>query len=182
VFVFLAADREQAWLYARYLHNHGLEPIAQEYLDHAEGEFSLGVLSLPQHGVVASVAMQRRFDAKLSVQLRSSIGIISSPYGQGLIDDFPAITAAGRKIAQAIGSEGPLNIQGRVRQGAFIPFEINPRFSGSEYLRALAGINQPHLMLRYLKAGTVERPGRIRRGYYLRGLSEAYVRVEDVRR
>jgi carbamoyl-phosphate synthase large subunit len=182
VFVFLAADREQAWLYARYLLNHGLEPIAQEYLGHGEGEFSLGVLSLPQHGVVASIAMRRRFDAKLSVQLRSSIGIISSPYGQGLIDEFPAINAAGRKIAQAIGSEGPLNIQGRVRNGVFVPFEINPRFSGSEYLRALAGVNQLHIMLQFQKTGAVDSPHSLKSGYYLRSLSEAYVPIEELRR
>jgi carbamoyl-phosphate synthase large subunit len=181
VFVFLAADREQAWLCARYLVGHGMQPVAQEYLDHAEGEYSLGILSLPGHGVVASIAMQRRFDAKLSVQVRSKVGIISSPYGQGLIDHFPAVTEAGRTIAAAIDSQGPLNVQGRVRRGKFIPFEINPRFSGSEYLRTLAGVNQPHLVLQYLKSGTTARLGPLKRGYYLRGLSETYARPEDLR-
>jgi carbamoyl-phosphate synthase large subunit len=181
MFVFLAGDQEQAWLYARYLRNHGLEPLAQEYLDHADGEFSLGVLSLPTKGVVSVIAMRRRFDAKLSIQLRSTTGIISSPYGQGLIDEFPEIGAAGRTIAEALRSEGPINVQGRLRKGVFVPFEVNPRFSGSEYLRALAGANHPHILLRYLESGAVERPQALKRGYYFRSLSETFVDAKDIR-
>jgi carbamoyl-phosphate synthase large subunit len=181
MFVFMASDAEQAWLYARYLFEHGLEPLAQEYLDHSDGEFSVGVLSLPRKGVVSVITMRRRFDSKLSIQARTKTGIISSPYGQGLIDEFPEVAAAGRRFAEALGSEGPLNIQGRLRKGVLVPFEINPRFSGSEYLRALAGANHPHMLLRYLESGELEASKPLRRGYYLRSLSEVFVDAKDVK-
>ena len=51
-------------------------------------------------------------------------------------------------LARKLGSRGPLNVQGRLRDGVFLPFEVNPRFSASTYLRALAGVNELAIYLR----------------------------------
>ena len=79
--------------------------------------------------------MRRLFHNKLSVLVKGQKGLISSGYSQGLIDDFRAVRTTAERIAQGIKSEGPLNIQGRVRGDEFLPFEINPRFSASTYFR-----------------------------------------------
>ncbi|MGH7843071.1 MAG: ATP-grasp domain-containing protein, partial [Candidatus Binataceae bacterium] len=110
--VFLAGDREEAILRSQYVLRNAAAGVLQEYIDDTEGEFTVAVLSLPDGRLVCSIALQRFFAAKLSVKLRDAAGLISSPYSQGLIDDFPTVREQAERIAVAIGSRGPLDIQG----------------------------------------------------------------------
>ena len=176
--VFFAVDIEEAMIYAEYIKRMGIVPIAQEYIDDSEGEFTIGVLSLPDQTITGSIALRRSLDAKLSVMLSNRGGIISSGYSQGYIADYPDIRRQAEEIAQAIGSTGPINVQGRVRDGVFIPFEINPRFSASSYLRAMAGANEVDVYLQYLSSGKKAAGYQIREGWYLRTLAECYVAPE----
>jgi carbamoyl-phosphate synthase large subunit len=155
-------------------------PVAQEYVGIDEGEFTIGVLSLPDTEVVASIALRRALDAKLSVAYRGRGGIISSGYSQGYIDNFPSLCAQAEKIAAAIDSRGPINVQGRVREGQLLPFEINPRFSASSHLRAMAGFNEVELLLRYHISGIRPERPKIRPGWYLRSLTESFIPSEAV--
>ena len=120
-------------------------------------------------------ALRRALDAKLSVAYRGRGGVISSGYSQGYIDQFPNLCDQAERIAVAIGSQGPINIQARVRDGVLLPFEINPRFSASTYLRTMAGFNEIDILIKYRASGI--RPNRpsIRRGWYLRSLTECFV-------
>lgn len=179
-FVFLAEDRDEALLYVGYLLKNGKVPIVQEYVPADEGEFTIGVLSLPGGQIGGSVALKRIFDSKLSVLSKTKTGVISSGYSQGLIDDFPELRAAAERIAIAIHSEGPLNIQGRVRDGKLIPFEINPRFSASTYLRALAGFNEVDVYLQHVINGISISPAALKVGYYLRSFEEVFVSKDNV--
>ena len=172
---FLASNREEATLFIRYLLNNGRAALVQEYIPLSEGEFTVGVLSLPNGRLVGSVAMRRFFHVKLSVSIKTETGLISSGYSQGLIDEFPEVRAQAEKIAEAMGSVGPMNIQGRVREGILLPFEINPRFSASTYLRALAGFNEIDMYLRHVLLEEYPVAPSIRPGYYLRSLSETRV-------
>ncbi len=180
-FVFLAATRAEGRLYVRYLLDNGQRVIAQEYVPVDDGEFTVGVLSLPNGRLVGSVALRRLFHAKLSVSAKTRTGLISSGYSQGLIDDFPEIRAQAEGMAAALGSMGPLNVQGRVRDGRLVPFEINPRFSASTYLRAMAGFNEIDLFLQWLLHGAVPAPEPLRSGYYLRDLAEVYVEAKALK-
>jgi carbamoyl-phosphate synthase large subunit len=179
-FVFLAEDRDEALLYVGYLLKNGKAPIVQEYIAADEGEFTIGVLSLPDGRVAGSVALKRILDAKLSVLSKTKAGVISSGYSQGLIDDFPDLRAEAERIALAIHSQGPLNIQGRVRSGKLIPFEINPRFSASTYLRALAGFNEVDVYLQRVINGVPISPAALKAGYYLRSFEEVFVSKDKV--
>jgi carbamoyl-phosphate synthase large subunit len=179
-FVFLAEGRDEALLYVSYLVKNGKAPIVQEYISADEGEFTIGVLSLPDRQVVGSIALKRTFGSKLSVLLKTKAEVISSGYSQGLIDDFPALRADAERIAIAINSEGPLNIQGRVRNGTLVPFEINPRFSASTYLRAMAGFNEVDIFLQYVINGILSEPAALRSGYYLRSLDEVFVSADKL--
>lgn len=179
--VFLATDVEEALVYAEYIRRAGGGPIAQEYIAESGGEYTVGVLSLPTGRVAGSIALRRALDAKLSVSTRRSSGVISSGYSQGFIARFDSITQQCEHIARQLGSTGPLNIQGRLRGGKFVPFEINPRFSASTYLRAMAGFNEIDIYLQNLLFAMEPGPIEIREGWYLRSLSEKYIAPGIVR-
>ena len=179
-FVFLAGNKDEAFAYTKYILDNSLTPIVQEYIPLTEGEFTVGVLSLPDGHLLGSIALKRLFNAKLSVLMKSEVGLISSGYSQGLIDNFPEVRATAEKIAEVLQSAGPINVQGRIKNGLFIPFEINPRFSASAYLRALAGFNELDIYLRYLATGIYRPPVSLRYGYYLRSLSETFVEMKGL--
>lgn len=179
--VFFATEMDEALVYADYIRRMGGTPVAQEYLPDDTGEFTVGVLSMPDGRIAGSIALRRALDAKLSVMMRSRGGVISSGYSQGYISDFPEIRQQCEIIARALGSTGPLNIQGRMRGSAFVPFEINPRFSASTHLRAMAGFNEIDLYLRAMTGNAVEAPTTVREGWYLRSLTEQFVAPEQIR-
>lgn len=178
--VFLAGTREEAIVYAEFILRQRSTVLFQEYLPEDEGEYTVGVLSYPSGRHVGTIAMRRWFHTKLSVATRTRYGLISSGYSQGLIDEFPEVCRQATGIADILGNAGPMNIQGRFVKGRFYPFEINPRFSASTYLRAMAGYNEIHLFLQYLLFDTVVPPSPIRYGYYLRSFDEVAVPKEDV--
>lgn len=181
VFVFLAQDINEAEVYIHYLRANGYQPLVQEYIDCQEGEFTIGVLSFPDKTIYGSIALRRSLDAKLSLMHRGPAGIISSGYSQGYIGSFPKIQETAEAIAKAISSCGPINIQGRVRDGELYPFEINPRFSASTYLRALAGFNEIDILLRYLISGEILEKPNIQYGWYLRSLTEQHINEEALK-
>lgn len=179
--VFFAVTVDEAMIYAEFIRRSGSIALAQEYIDESEGEFTVGVLSLPNGVVVGSIALRRALDAKLSISYRGRGGLISSGYSQGYIDTFSEICLQAEKIARATGSCGPMNIQGRVRNGIFLPFEINPRFSASTYLRAMAGFNEVDLLIKYFSTGHISTVAGIKAGWYLRSLTERYVAAEELK-
>jgi carbamoyl-phosphate synthase large subunit len=179
--VFFAVTSDEALIYAEFIRRSGKIPIAQEYIGDEEGEFTIGVLSLPDGRVVGSIALRRVLDAKLSIACRGRGGVVSSGYSQGYIDAFSDLCQQAERIATVIQSRGPINIQGRVRNGVLMPFEINPRFSASTYLRALAGFNEIDILLSYLVSGELPLTNSIQPGWYLRSLTENYVGKEAVK-
>ncbi|MFA6988629.1 MAG: ATP-grasp domain-containing protein [Candidatus Gastranaerophilaceae bacterium] len=179
-FVFLAGNKEEAWIYAEYLIKNNKIPLLQEYIDEKDGEFTVGVLSLPNEHIIGSIALRRTFNSKLSISSKTTSGLISSGYSQGLIDEFPDVCKTAEKIAKKIKSVGPINIQGRIKNGIFVPFEINPRFSASTYLRAMAGFNEIDIYLKYLIDGSINYPSEIKYGYYMRSFCENFIKKEDI--
>jgi carbamoyl-phosphate synthase large subunit len=100
---------------------------------------------------------------------------ISSGISQGEIVEFEPIRVVSEQIAQALGSVGPLNIQGRWDGKHFFPFEINPRFSGTTPMRALAGFNEPERMIEsWLGVDPDEKTASIHPGSCMRGLTEYF--------
>lgn len=180
-FVFFAKDRDEAHLYCTYLRNNGRIPVAQEYLSEEGGEFTVGVLSMPDGSCAGSIALKRAFSSKLSVSMRGDGFLISSGYSQGRIDEYSDICANATLIAKRLGSTGPLNIQGRLSaDGTFMPFEINPRFSASTFLRTLAGFNEVDFFTRNALGLEPRAPLNVKPGWYLRTLSEVAVPLSQV--
>lgn len=180
--VFIAEDAQEASFFASYIAKRGYGAMLQEYVDSAE-EFTVGVVSAPNGEVLGSIALRRFLDSRLSISTRYQGRVISSGWSQGCIDDFSDVRQQAERIARAMGSTWALNIQGRVdHRGAFLPFEINPRHSGTTFLRTLAGFNEPHILLQRCLGDPATVTLAIRKGYYLRGLAEQSVGWDEIRR
>lgn len=179
-FVYIVKNKQELRIYSELLLSNNLIPVIQEYIDHTEGEFTVGVLSSTHGDILGSIALKRVFNSKLSIALKSDNFLISSGYTQGLIDDFPNVIETCNHISKLLKSTGPLNIQGRLKNNQFIPFEVNARFSASTYLRALAGFNEVDFYLRHLVNGENDFNTTLKYGYYLRSFEETYVSKENV--
>ena len=153
--VFIAQDKDEMVFFNDYISRHGGVPYIQEYLGSPEDEYTVGVLSGTDSRVISLSIMNRSILTSLSnrikvpsIRERGKILAVSSGVSQGRFLRNDIIKERCISIAKAIGSRGPLNIQGRLVDGVFIPFEINPRLSGTTNMRALAGVNEPELLVR----------------------------------
>lgn len=164
----------------------GILPIVQEYVGTPDSEFTVGVLHDRDGRLVGSIAVHRHIMSGLSNRLKvanrtgrpelSQTLAISSGVSQGAIEPAFELREQAEALASAIGSRGPLNVQCRFVDGRLCLFEINPRFSGTTYLRALVGFNEPDLVLRAELLGEdYPRPPKYRFGTVVRGLREELV-------
>jgi carbamoyl-phosphate synthase large subunit len=149
--------------------------VCQEYLRDSANELTIGVLSQISGSAVGSILLRRTFHNMLSVHDRSQEHLISSGSSQGEFYRDKAVEDSAIRIADAVGSTGPLNIQCRLKNGVIMPFEINPRFSASTFLRALAGVNEVSLYLNHLLSGDDIAYPEPLEGLALRSFSECFV-------
>lgn len=156
--VYIVQDRYELELFSTYLLRTSTPLILQEYVGTPDAEFTVGVLFGKDGVLLNSIAIRRIVSNALSVRLRvpnrtgnQLLGnslIISSGVSQGEIGRWPVVTSQCERIAIALGPNAPINIQCRLVQDIVIPFEINPRFSGTTSLRAMAGYNEPDILVR----------------------------------
>ena len=182
--VFVAQTPGELRLFGTYLLENGVRCLVQEYLGTAADEYTVGVLSDLDGMFVNSIAVRRNILAAFSNRFRvpnrtgnPGFGdqlVVSNGISQGEIGGFPEVTGACERIAQALDSRGPLNIQCRLVDGAVRIFEINPRFSGTTSLRALVGFNEPDLLYRrHVEGETLIPRFGYRSGHIARGVREA---------
>lgn len=156
--VFIAQDRAELAAVGRYLLQLSSPLAIQEYIGRPEDEFTVGVLFGADGVLINSIAIRRSISNAISVRLRvpnrtprSELGsmlVISSGISQGAVDRWPDVTTQCEQIASALRPTAPVNIQCRFVDGKVMPFEINPRFSGTTSLRAMAGYNEPDVLIR----------------------------------
>jgi carbamoyl-phosphate synthase large subunit len=173
----LARDRRELELLYALISKSSGKLVAQEYVGRPEGEFTVGILHDFDGKYISTCVLRRDLSSLLNVQARlhnttgrDDLGpnlVISSGVSAGEFGAFPDVAAQCRQMAEALGSRGPLNFQCRMADGKARVFEINPRFSGTTSLRAMAGVNEPDLMIQRHVAG-IEIP---------RGLSPRPVRI-----
>jgi carbamoyl-phosphate synthase large subunit len=157
--VYVAQDEEELRFHAARILRGGAAAIAQEYVGTAEQEYTVGVLTFPDGTLAGSFALRRDLGSLLSSRFRApnrtgraDLGAqlaVSSGFSQGEVDDFPEVRAQAEAVARAVGSRGPLNVQGRLVRGELVVFEVNPRFSGTETMRAMAGWNAPEALIEW---------------------------------
>jgi carbamoyl-phosphate synthase large subunit len=181
---FIAQNRSELQFFVSYLLRYGQQPLVQEYVGNAECEYTVGVLHVPDGKLAGTVVLHRSILSGLSNRLRmpnrtgrTELGTtlaVSSGISQGTIVDLAPVRERSEAIAQALGSIGPLNLQGRWDGMDFLPFEINPRFSGTTPMRAMAGFNEPELLVDWYLGQFPCAPLIARRGEFTRGVVEHF--------
>lgn len=183
---FLVQDIDELEFACRYLVRQDKVALVQEYVGTLEDEYTVGVLSTLGGELVGSIALHRYILSGLSNRIKipnrtgradlSSILGISSGISQGIIDDYSEVRHECERIATVLQSKGPINIQCRVVGDKLYPFEINPRFSGTTYIRALMGFNEPDMLIRHHIFGEIlPKPVKYKFGKVVRGLVERSV-------
>jgi carbamoyl-phosphate synthase large subunit len=156
--VFIVQSREELLAFSRYLLGICASFIVQEYIGSPEDEYTVGVLFGADGVLINSIAIKRVINNALTIRTqvpnksgRSDLGsrlVISTGISQGHIADWRLVRSACEKVAESLSPKAPMNLQCRVVGGVVIPFEINPRFSGTTSLRAMAGYNEPDILIR----------------------------------
>ena len=67
---------------------------------------------------------------------------------KAFVDDFALIRDSAEKFASKLGARGAINIQAKLQGDKPVIFEVNPRFSASCPIRAIAGVNEPDIVFR----------------------------------
>ena len=79
------------------------------------------------------------------------------------------------KIAKIIKNTGSFNIQLRTTKKGPIPFEFNPRFSGTTSIRAYFGFNEPEMFIKsYIYNQNIKNP-KIKKGICMRYIEEIFL-------
>jgi carbamoyl-phosphate synthase large subunit len=58
------------------------------------------------------------------------------------------VRESAERFASKLGARGPINVQAKLQGDKPTIFEVNPRFSASCPIRAVAGINEPDIVFR----------------------------------
>lgn len=156
--VYIAQTSRELELIGEYILARETDVMVQEYVGTPEDEYTVGVLHDMDGNFVNSIGLRRLLQGQLHARVRvpnrtgrSELGpslVISSGVSHGYVDQFPEVTRTCERMAAALGSRGPLNVQCRLVDGEVQVFEINPRFSGTTSIRAMVGFNEPDLLLR----------------------------------
>lgn len=186
----IVQNEAEAQVFARFLLELYPEFIAQEYIGTPEDEYTVGILNDLNGRFINSIAVHRSLDSALSRRFRvpnktdrHELGpflVISSGISQGTIGSFPEITKPCEELAKMLHPLGAINIQCRFVNGKICVFEINPRFSGTTSLRAMAGFNEPDVLIRrHILKQPVEPRFSYRTGVVTRGLQEHFTDTGD---
>jgi len=186
--VYIVQDPDELKNLARFLHldESGTSFIIQEYVGSEAEEYTVGVLHDFDGSLIGSIGMKRDLSSTLSVRsrvknrtARTELGdvlVVSSGVSQGRLGAFREVTEQCEAIAESLGSAGPLNIQCRLVSGEVKVFEINPRFSGTTSSRALAGFNEPLILLdRHFGVGSHAQSPQVVEGIASRSLLESFL-------
>jgi len=143
----------------------GWRPMLQEYLVEDGNEFTTGVTVGRETRVMSSIAMRRTLKGGQTYK--------------AFVDDFPDVRKAAEDVATRLGGSGPINVQARMADDEPKAFEINPRFSASCPIPAVAGVNEPDILYRNFVLGEVIRLEGYERLVCLRYWNEVYLAYSD---
>jgi carbamoyl-phosphate synthase large subunit len=140
-------------------------PIVQEHVGTDDEEYTAGTITF-DGACEASIVMRR--DLRDGNTFRA------------YVEEFPALNAEVRRLAEALGAYGPANFQFRVAQGVVKVFEINARFSGTTGLRRHAGFDEVDMVLRRVIDGEPIVQPRLEPMTILRYMTETIVRPGEL--
>jgi len=113
----------------------GWRPILQEYLDAIDSEFTTGVtMDKGAKKIMSSISLKRILK--------------NGQTNKAFVDDYDIVRESAKEAAIKLGCTGATNIQSIQVNDQVKIFEINPRFSASVPIRAVAGVNEPDIIFR----------------------------------
>lgn len=140
----------------------GWRPIIQEYLDGENVEFTSGVVvNRTGKNVLSSISMRKT--------------IKQGQTYKAFVDDFYDIRKSSEETALKIGCRGSINIQAKMAENVPKIFEINPRFSATCPIRAVAGVNEPDIVFRNFVLGEEIKIDTYQKFMCMRYWNEVYV-------
>jgi carbamoyl-phosphate synthase large subunit len=123
-----------------------------------EMDFSIQAIEkVGWHAIIQEFLAGEEFTTGITVdtsgkKIMSSISIKKIiKHGQtykAFVDDFTLIRDFGEIFASKLGARGAINIQAKLQGDKPVIFEVNPRFSASCPIRAIAGVNEPDIVFR----------------------------------
>jgi carbamoyl-phosphate synthase large subunit len=113
----------------------GHDLILQEHLGHEQDEYTVGCFCDCNGELQGTIVLRRTLEAGTTRTAQ--------------LGSFPEVRDAAAEIASALRPLGPCNVQLRLHNGQAVPFEINPRFSGTTSVRAQMGFNEVDAALRH---------------------------------
>lgn len=140
-------------------------PIVQEYLHPDDQEYTVGAFVGADGKGKGSIVMIRQLG--FGMTFKGQV-LPESPLG-----------LYGERILEALGCEGPANLQLRLTERGPVVFEINPRFSSTTSARAYYGYNEPEMCIRsFVLAEEFNRP-EIIKGRFFRVIEDIFIRGQD---
>jgi carbamoyl-phosphate synthase large subunit len=128
-----------------------IKAIIQEYIGDRENEYTIGALFSKEGDFIDALTI-RRVLAGVSLHMEEYIEdkrySISTGLSQGYIEKNKSINSYVKEVGLTLGAKGPLNFQCRIINDEIKIFEINPRFSGTALIRAMAGFNEADILIR----------------------------------
>lgn len=121
------------------------QPLIQEYIDEAHGEFSIGAFSCDNF--TTAVAFKRK------------LGPVGTSWYADNTDQDAEVLAYAYKIIEASGLAGSCNIQVRKSSNGVKLLEINPRFSSLVAARAACGFRDLEWSLNLSLGRKIDKPG-----------------------
>lgn len=113
--------------------------LLQQHLGSDDDEYTVGCFCDRDGQLQGTIALRRRLLGGTTVAAE--------------LGDYPEVRRVAADIVSALAPAGPCNVQLRLHEGRPIPFEINPRFSGTTALRARLGFNEVDAALRHFALG-----------------------------
>jgi carbamoyl-phosphate synthase large subunit len=132
--VFHVTTAQELDILCNYFEKKRIKYLIQEYMSRNDSEYTVGVISNKNGRVIQSIVMRRL--------------LMGGATGYAEVCKPSEINSFCEDVALKVKSTGPINIQLRLdSDNKPSIFEINPRFSGSNPMRTLAGFNEVSMMI-----------------------------------
>ncbi len=158
---YLVHDKKELEDAKRAIERTGWRPLLQEYLGNGDSEYTTGITVNQNGKVMSSIAMRKILK--------------SGQTYKAFIDDYKVVRKSAEQTAVTLGGKGPVNIQAKMVDGKPKIFEINARFSATTPIRAVAGINEPDILVRNMALGEDIKMEGYQRLVCLRYWNEVYI-------
>jgi len=157
--------------------------IVQEYVGESAAEYTVGVVCRKDGSVIGSITVHRILEG-ISLREEMTFGgrIVKTSTGisQGVIENDRKIQEQCENYAVRLGVRGAADFQGRLVNGVFVVFELNPRFSGTTPFRAGVGFNDVDIVIRDVLNRPVTRPAFKTGVVALRSLEQILVPLKEI--